>query len=365
MRLIQPPPQRGPSGPDRSARYLQTAYPLLNIQSRYQHHAGASGYDQLSRYLGEALEIRKTWYWLGETLFRPFCLAQARWVKHYEYSRYDCALELDVMSRLKRGPPAVFHFLYAEKGFRLSRHMKGSHLFAGTVHHPVSHHARMFGSMKHFTFLDLMFVLSQDSVKPWQEVVGHDRVYFVPHGVDCEYFCPSDKTPERLIVFSGYHERDHQTLAAVSDRLLADWRDWKLLMISKDPACREIANRYPNAEAVAHLSNEEYLAAMRKAAVMLLPLKASTACNSTLEALACGVPVITSSTGMESYVDESCGRVCEVGDAGAMVGALERFMDSPEALASARQWARERALEMDWPVVARSIAGYLDAAWQR
>src|SRR5690606_18256455 len=93
------------------------------------------------------------------------------------------------------------------------------------------------------------------------------------------------------------------------------------------------------------------------------PLRESTACNSTLEALARGVPVVTSSTGMESDVDDNCGRVCSVGDAEGMARTIEESVDSPDRVKAAREGARKRALEMDWPIVARRIARHLDFLW--
>lgn len=284
---------------------------------------------------------------------------------HSEYSRYDCSMELDVMSRMRKNPRSVYHFLYAEKGYRMSRRAKGGHIFVGTVHHPVSHHSKIFKNMNHFAALDAIFVLSRDSVDPWKRIVGHEDVYFVPHGIDCEYFRPSDGEADKVIVFAGYHERDYETLALVAQLFLSRRPEWRLMMISRDWRCQAIAAKYKNAVVAPNLSNEEYVATLKRSAVMLLPLIASTACNSTLEALACGVPVITSSAGMESYVNERCGRVCEVGDADAMTVSIEELIDFPGKLRSARTHARKRALEFSWPIVARDIAHNIELLWRR
>lgn len=333
------------------------------VQSRYQHHAAASGYDQLSRYIGTPVELRRGWHIAGETIFRPFGMAQARLMGHYEYSRYDCSMELDLMHRMLAGPRAIYHFLYSEKGYRLSRLTKGKNVLVGSVHYAVSRLPQVFRNMDHFRALDAVFAMSKDSVERWQEIVGHDRVYFLPHGIDCEVFAPgADRTDKRLI-FAGHHERDVGVLSAVADALLPRFRDWTLVMVSKDSRCSEIQSRHPNAIVHRFLDDDAYLHEMQRASLMVLPLKLSTACNSVLEALACGVPVVTSSGGMHSYVDGSCGLVATPGDVDSIVFGAERLMSSQALLGEAQLNARARALSFSWPNVARQLYDLLRPLW--
>lgn len=67
------------------------------------------------------------------------------------------------------------------------------------------------------------------------------------------------------------------------------------------------------------MSEEDLLVAYRQADLLALPLKDCTANNSILEAMACGLSVVTTDIGgIRDYVDDTCALLSARGDAEEM-----------------------------------------------
>jgi glycosyltransferase involved in cell wall biosynthesis len=110
------------------------------------------------------------------------------------------------------------------------------------------------------------------------------------------------------------------------------------------------------------ISEPDLVALYRSADALFLPLLGSTANNAILEALACGVPVISSRVGgVPDYVDDSCGWLLPVGDADAAFEQVRMIAAKREAAWEKRGQARQKAENFAWPVVARTLT----AAYER
>ena len=59
-------------------RRVECSLPVTFIKFRYAHHASPSGYSRICDYVDTPkVELSSSMYWLGETLFRPFCRLSA------------------------------------------------------------------------------------------------------------------------------------------------------------------------------------------------------------------------------------------------------------------------------------------------
>jgi glycosyltransferase involved in cell wall biosynthesis len=94
---------------------------------------------------------------------------------------------------------------------------------------------------------------------------------------------------------------------------------------------------------------------------MVLPLLQSTAVNSVLEALACGVPVITTQGGVSDYLDQSCAVQCAPGDAQGIAEATLSLLHDERRRHFMRIAARQRGLQFDWKEVARQMLSIYSA----
>lgn len=368
MRLMQPRVDHR-SALDGPMVKVDAGMPVYHVRYRYPHHAEASGYDRVCDYVGETIRLSEVLYWAGETVLRPYCLLQARNGGHYEYSRYDCVMELEVARHYSCHQDSLYHFVYAEKSFKnmARRRQNSSNRIVGTVHHPIDHMEWLFrDGLEHFKAFDELIVMSPDMVEPWEAVTGRSNVWFVPHGVDVEYFEMSRKGEgeNRRCVFVGSHERDFDNLPGIVRRIVEECPHVTIDLVSSHPRCGEIAAMEPSCTWRRRIGNKEYRALLSKGDVLLLPLVRSTACNAVLEAMASGMAVVSNRGGIECYLDPWCSTLVDVGDVDAFVGAAVEMLNDERALSEMQRRARNRALLFSWERVARQTVEVYEAAFK-
>jgi glycosyltransferase involved in cell wall biosynthesis len=356
MRLIQPYPDNSSAIQVNPAARIPCPYPVQFVRTRYKHHAAASGYDRLCDYIDAPTVRLPRWlYWAGETLLRPYCLWHARCGGSFEYSRYDCVMESAVIRDAARFQRGIYHFVYAEKSFKRMNPVtvpSGIKL-VGTVHHPVEHHSWLFRDMRRFRRFDQLITMDRASVPSWEEITGKPNVKWIPHGVDTEYFHPAEhfKNPGnyRRLVFVGYHERDFKTLSTVINKLIRIG-GFHFDLVSRSPELKSLTISVPDVHQHDRISDADYRTLLQRSDLLLLPLRSSTVCNSVLEAIACGLPVVTTGGGIDDYLDPSCSRLVPIGDADAMCQAVQDLIARGEF---ARVAARKRAFRFSWTEVAK------------
>lgn len=304
--------------------------------------------------------LSRSLYWLGETLLRPAGIWMARGRGHFEYSRYDFVMELEAWRHFLRHRDSVYHFIYAEKSFHLMAHCSGrnGNRLIGTVHHPPEHVDWLFRSVDHFRHLDLLIVVSRAQIPFWSGVMGAKRVKYVPYAVDTRYFIPQEQARgggRFRCLFVGHHERDLAVLEQVVRGLVVKHAQIEFVIISRDEKCRQISLISPQVHWYRSVDDAEYLSLLQSASLLVLPLRRSTTCTAVLEALACGVPVVTSEGGIEDYLTPECSCVTPPGDADAVIDCVSGLLQDPDRLARMRQAARLQAERFSWPRIAEQV----------
>src|SRR5262249_54798836 len=117
-----------------------------------------------------------------------------------------------VWSRLKRA--SVLHALYDDQlDLLLRRRWLVPCPFAVTFHMPADFFQERFGPAhkKKFNGVDAAVVLAKSQLAGFQELLGADRVFYVPHGIDINCFQPKNdfarSGPVRFVSV-GNHMRD-------------------------------------------------------------------------------------------------------------------------------------------------------------
>jgi glycosyltransferase involved in cell wall biosynthesis len=89
----------------------------------------------------------------------------------------------------------------------------------------------------------------------------------------------------------------------------------------------------------------------RRSDVFVLPSITEALGNVTQEAIASGLPIITTDTGAAELVTDN-GIVIEIGDVNAIVESIRSVIDKPDQLKSMRASAIEKGKRMDWSTTA-------------
>jgi len=238
----------------------------------------------------------------------------------------------------------------------------------GTVHQPAGWWRLLHPYPAGLGGLDAAIVQSRNELAYFEQFLP-GRVFYVPHGVDLEFFCPPEPSERRSQVrclYSGKYLRDLDGLAQTVERVLASnpavHFDLLLPRAGRDrsPALLRLA-RHPQVCWHADLGDEQLRQLYRNASVLLLPLLDCTANNALVEGIASGLPVVSTQVGgLPDYTRSSFADLVPLGDAAGMAAAVLRLAANPQERrdrgALARRYAEEH---LSWQTIAaQTVAVY-------
>jgi glycosyltransferase involved in cell wall biosynthesis len=269
------------------------------------------------------------------------------------YKVSDLVAECRIAKECMSGHWDVVHFLDGEHGVRyLPRILaaagrRGVPLVA-TFHQPPDLAATLVDPAV-LRGLDAV-ILMAPSQRTWAErYVAPDRVHVILHGVDADFFRPSDVPVERQrlrCITVGNWLRDWPVFAAVAGAL----PEVEFVAVTGPKAVPDL----PNVSARDSLSDEDLARLYRESDIAFLPLTGSTANNAILEGMATGLPIVaTNLPAVRTYVPDDAAIFVE-GDPQGYVVAIRRLGSDRGSRLLMGRAARRRAEALSWA----------EAAWQ-
>lgn len=184
-----------------------------------------------------------------------------------------------------------------------------------------------------------------------------DRVHVVPYGVDLQQFRPAssgrkrpDDGPLRLLFVGTINQRKGIKYLLQALRLLGD-RELELRVCGRVVDGLELFHSFgTQVKVTPSVSREELIAAYQSADLFVLPSVAEGFGQVLLEALACGLPILsTTRTAAPDLVTEGReGFVVEPGNAEALAQRIDWALNNRPALYAMREAARARAEYFTW-----------------
>lgn len=285
---------------------------VLHLSDRWSWMGSHSGYDRFLDRLDEVESVTlrvapRRFRWLRSNLSAR--LRGGAWC----CSPRSQLEEKSFLDALNADPQALGHVHYAERHHPLFQEA-GVDLerVVGTIHHPLSQARHWHPELlRDLGRLRTAIVLFRQGAEVLAGRSRDTRVHFIPHGVDTRFFCPngSPTESEPSLLFVGENGRDLGTLKRVIDSVSAAHPkvcfDLVIPALHQKPRSRMALAALWGRDRIrwwSNLPDLELRERYRKATALVLPLTSSGASNTVVEALACGLPVVTGrSEGIEDY----------------------------------------------------------------
>jgi glycosyltransferase involved in cell wall biosynthesis len=331
------------------------------IHHRSKHHAQNSGYGRLIDYL-EAKIIP------AGTTHLPYKIA-----KYISKRTNQSAGIYDVKSVFKdwqllqqlvfsKNEPRTIHYLNAERDIRhctkLTTHFSKTSVCA-SFHKPPEVLLKSIHDTRYLKKINGAIAVGSNQVDFLKNWLNLEQVKFIPHGVDTTFFQPdSFKREEQTLLFVGQHLRDFEALNYAIPRLKEKIPSLKInAVLRKDYSQKIIPD---SAVTVFSGLDDASLKKMyQQATLLFLPLKNVTACNSILEAMACGLPIVSTAVeGNASYVKNNSGILVPQNDYNALIDTTVSLIKNQDIQVKMSAAARVTALDFEWKKVAQEVVEF-------
>jgi glycosyltransferase involved in cell wall biosynthesis len=295
------------------------------------------------------------------------------------YRRADFLAELKTIVLQRRHNLPLVHAIYAEDQLNLLLKQRNwlNAALVGSFHLPEDS-----GFMKRlvagkysdkFKHLDAAIVMSRSMIPFTETIVGKGKVFWVPHGIRTDIFTSAEgkqpvrgkSAPKIRVLTVGNHGRDWDTyekvvLEAKKEKLPVDFTAVVPAGVQKK------LSGIPGVELFSDISEANLISMYRSADILYMPVTFSSANNSILEAMACGVPALSNRVGgVPDYVEESSGWLVPGGDVFETVSLLKELEQNRNRLTTMKTSARKRSLEFDWNRIANRVEDVYAFALER
>ena len=342
---------------------------VLALRERFEHISKLSGYDALFGHLPPGIAVDsifgnfKKMYprGAGRLLQTASKLANAS----SSYNAQSVEAEARVYWSLLRHKYDLVHYTHSEPywgfGSALKKFTKAK--FVATNHQPVSWWKDNIKLFPKFNSFDAVICLTE-----------YDRDYFnsnltgkavcIPHGVDIDFYRPNgvERVPGMpfSIIFAGRYLRDTATLAKAVQLLSSSSMKIRFDIVYSEKSQlkgtpMDDIKDLPTVTWHTGIPESKLLELYQSADCCLVPLLDCTANNAILEAMACGVPIVsTDLPSVKTYLDDSMSILGRAGNPGDLYEAVEKLYASDKLRSGMALKARRRAEEkFDWNVVAQ------------
>ena len=272
---------------------------------------------------------------------------------------YDAAAELRFLLSSLAKQSFVYHILYLENHLQfLDQWGKTSKNILGTIHLPPSQwNLSMLKNLRH---LSSVIILYQRDLEFFESYVGKDKIHFIHHGVDINFFYPpTTKAKTKSILFAGHYLRNTSMLHRVIVKLAKNYPQLKFDLLVPEHARNTDGlwqlMSHPAVRWHKNISDEELRLLYQNSYLLLLPMNNSGANTAIVESLACGLPIVTTDVGgIRDYGGADIFPIVANDDDQAMIDLMEKYLGNldirNEISINCRKFAEQN---LDWSVVAQ------------
>lgn len=331
------------------------------VHHRSKHHAQNSGYGRLIDYLeAKTIPNKKTYlpYKLAKFISKNTHQNAGIYDVKSVFKDWELIKELVFSKNVSR----VIHYLNAERDIRhitemIARFSKTT--ICASFHKPPEVLVETIHDTRYLKKINGAIAVGSNQVDFLKNWLDLEQVKFIPHGVDTTFFKPDNvKKDAQTLLFVGQHLRDFDALNYAIPRLKEKIPSLKINAVLRKDFSKKIIS--DTAVTIFSGLDDESLKKMyQEATLLFLPLKNVTACNSILEAMACGLPIVSTAIGGNaSYVKNNSGILVPPNDYKALIDTTVSLVKNQDLLVKMSDAARLNALDFEWEKVAQQVAAF-------
>jgi glycosyltransferase involved in cell wall biosynthesis len=335
---------------------------IFLIHHRSPHHANNSGYGRLMNYMDADVIYGSTKF--PYRLAKIFAGFQTQAKGNYTTGSTLKAIELYQLLKENKGQNNVVHFLNGERDIRHLGFFKRSFpntKFCATFHKPPEILKQTIPNPVALQKLDAAIAVGINQVNFLKDWLQIDDVAYIPHGVDTQFFVPDvSKKKRNTLLFVGQHLRDFETFNETVPTLVEKVKDLKVNVVIH-PAYKDKILPHSCENILTGVKDEQLCLLYQEASLLYLPMLDSTACNSLLEAMASGLPIVTSKVGGNgNYLKDTSNVLIESGNDVKFIDETVALLQDKSRLEAIGKTSRKKALELEWSNIAADVQGYYE-----
>ncbi len=335
---------------------------IFLIHHRSPHHAINSGYGRLMDYIDAKVVY-------GNTKL-PFRLAKilagfhSQNLGNYNVGSVLKTIELYQLLKKHKEQKNIVHFLNGERDIRHLGFFKRrfpNTKFCATFHKPPEVLEQIIPNPVALQRLDGAIAVGTNQISFLRKWLQMENVIYIPHGVDTQFFAPNPSIRKKnTLLFVGQHLRDFATFNKTVPELAKRIENLQINTIVHSAYKNKIIP-HSCINILSDINDDQLRSFYQEASLLYLPLLDSTACNSLLEAMACGLPIITTDVGGNAdYLNNTLNVLVPIKSVESLLSETQIILNHAHLDAIGIS-SRKRAEYLNWQNMANEIVGFYNS----
>jgi glycosyltransferase involved in cell wall biosynthesis len=317
-----------------------------------------SGYECLTEYLPvkDKLSISIPKY---STINRIIGKVYKEFKNWKNINTYEAFAEIKFIRKIKRND--ISHILYLDSHLHSTKNLdKNKDRVIGTIHIPYKFWTEE--NLDLLSNLDNIIILYEKDVLKFSKYINKDKIHVIKHGVDIDFFKPGNpiSIKKNQVLFVGHYLRNFQMFLEVYDIIrnnISEDIEYHFIipMAHRNESSIQKIIEYKNVFFHERLSDEELLEYYQTSYLLLMPMNESGANTAIVQAIATGLPIITTDVGgIRSYGGGDIFPLVTNNSSEDMARLFSQYFSNEVFRDAIAKKQRQFAVEcLDWNIIAK------------